>query len=113
MQTCEPYLFAQIDCIRPRVIVALGSFAARTLLRDDRTSITKVQGQGVRLSGRAAHPHVPPGVPPAESGSQAGGLGGHEARPIPVARGLSRMARHVSVAVPVPFLPALTYRVPR
>ena len=31
--TCEPFLFAQIDAIRPRVIVALGKFAAQTLLR--------------------------------------------------------------------------------
>lgn len=45
VRTCEPYLFAQIDCIRPRVIVALGSFAARTLLRDDRASITRIRGQ--------------------------------------------------------------------
>jgi uracil-DNA glycosylase family 4 len=31
--TCEPFLFRQIDIIKPRVIVALGTFAARTLLR--------------------------------------------------------------------------------
>jgi len=31
--TCEPFLFQQIDAVRPRVIVALGTFAARTLLR--------------------------------------------------------------------------------
>jgi DNA polymerase len=30
--TCEPYLFRQIDLIRPRVIVALGKFGAQTLL---------------------------------------------------------------------------------
>jgi DNA polymerase len=33
IETCEPFLFQQIDLIRPRVIVALGTFAARTLLR--------------------------------------------------------------------------------
>ncbi len=33
VQTCEPFLFQQIDIIKPKVIVALGTFAARTLLR--------------------------------------------------------------------------------
>jgi uracil-DNA glycosylase family 4 len=33
VDTCEPFLFRQIDIIRPKVIVALGTFAARTLLR--------------------------------------------------------------------------------
>jgi uracil-DNA glycosylase len=33
VETCEPFLFRQIDVIRPKVIVALGTFAARTLLR--------------------------------------------------------------------------------
>jgi uracil-DNA glycosylase family 4 len=32
VDTCEPFLFRQIDLIKPKVIVALGSFAARTLL---------------------------------------------------------------------------------
>src|SRR5580658_2882600 len=33
VETCEPFLFRQIDIIKPKVIVALGTFAARTLLR--------------------------------------------------------------------------------
>jgi uracil-DNA glycosylase family 4 len=33
VETCEPFLFRQIDVIQPKVIVALGTFAARTLLR--------------------------------------------------------------------------------
>jgi uracil-DNA glycosylase family 4 len=33
VETCEPFLFRQIDAIQPKVIVALGTFAARTLLR--------------------------------------------------------------------------------
>jgi uracil-DNA glycosylase family 4 len=33
VDTCEPFLFRQIDVIQPKVIVALGTFAARTLLR--------------------------------------------------------------------------------
>jgi DNA polymerase len=33
VETCEPFLFRQIDIIKPKVIVGLGKFAAQTLLR--------------------------------------------------------------------------------
>jgi len=33
VETCEPFLFQQIDVIKPKVIVALGTFASRALLR--------------------------------------------------------------------------------
>jgi DNA polymerase len=33
VETCEPFLFQQIDFIKPKVIVALGKFGAQTLLR--------------------------------------------------------------------------------
>ena len=33
VETCEPFLFQQIDVIKPKVIVALGKFGAQTLLR--------------------------------------------------------------------------------
>jgi DNA polymerase len=33
VDTCEPFLFRQIDIIKPKVIVALGKFAAQALLR--------------------------------------------------------------------------------
>lgn len=53
IEACEPFLRAQIAAIRPRVIVALGKFAAQTLLRDP-TPITRLRGgwreyEGVRL----------------------------------------------------------------
>ena len=35
IENCEPYLVRQIDLIRPRVICALGRFAAQTLLRSN------------------------------------------------------------------------------
>jgi DNA polymerase len=41
---CEPFLKAQLAALRPKVIVALGKFAAQTLLRDD-TAITRLRGQ--------------------------------------------------------------------
>ncbi len=44
VRTCEPFLFAQVDAIQPRVIVALGSFAARALLRTE-DAISKLRGR--------------------------------------------------------------------
>jgi DNA polymerase len=42
--TCQPYLFRQIDSIRPRVIVALGTFAAHALLDTD-APISRLRGR--------------------------------------------------------------------
>jgi len=42
--TCEPFLFQQIDAVRPRVIVALGAFAAKTLLRTEEP-ISRLRGR--------------------------------------------------------------------
>ena len=33
VDACEPFLFRQVDAIKPKVIVALGAFAARSLLK--------------------------------------------------------------------------------
>jgi DNA polymerase len=44
MATCSPFLMRQIDVIRPKVIVCLGSVAAQTLL-NTRDGITKFRGQ--------------------------------------------------------------------
>jgi DNA polymerase len=44
VETCEPFLFKQIDAIKPKVIVALGTFAAKALL--------KTQDPISRLRGR-------------------------------------------------------------
>ena len=41
---CSPYLVRQIELIRPKVIVALGTFAAQTLL-ETKLSIGKLRGQ--------------------------------------------------------------------
>jgi DNA polymerase len=53
IEACEPFLRAQLAAIRPKVIVALGKFAAQTLLRDT-SPISKLRGkwfsyEGVRL----------------------------------------------------------------
>ena len=42
--TCEPFLHRQIDLIRPRVIVALGTFAAKALLKTD-APISRLRGR--------------------------------------------------------------------
>jgi DNA polymerase len=47
--SCEPFLFKQIESIKPKVIVALGSFAAKTLL--------KTQDPISRLRGRVYDYH--------------------------------------------------------
>jgi DNA polymerase len=44
VEQCEPFLFRQIDAIRPKVIVALGKFAAQCLLKTE-TPITKIRGR--------------------------------------------------------------------
>jgi uracil-DNA glycosylase len=44
VQQCEPFLFRQIDTIEPKVIVALGKFAAQTLLRTD-DPISRLRGR--------------------------------------------------------------------
>ncbi|HVO19129.1 MAG TPA: uracil-DNA glycosylase [Anaeromyxobacter sp.] len=53
IEACEPFLRAQLAAIRPRVIVALGKFAAQTLLRSS-TPISRLRGrwheyEGVKL----------------------------------------------------------------
>jgi len=40
---CEPFLLRQIESVRPKVIVALGTFAAHTLLRTD-APISRLRG---------------------------------------------------------------------
>ena len=47
---CSPYLVRQIELIRPKVIIALGTFAAQTLL-DTKLSIGKLRGQIHRYFG--------------------------------------------------------------
>jgi DNA polymerase len=44
VEQCEPFLFRQIDTIKPKVIVALGKFAAQCLLKTE-TPISRLRGQ--------------------------------------------------------------------
>ena len=47
---CSPYLVRQIELVRPRVILALGTFAAQTLL-ETKNTIGKLRGQIHRYYG--------------------------------------------------------------
>jgi DNA polymerase len=47
---CSPWLVRQIELIRPKVLIALGTFAAQTLL-DTKLSISKLRGQIHRYYG--------------------------------------------------------------
>jgi uracil-DNA glycosylase len=44
VDTCEQFLFRQIDVIKPKVVVALGTFAARSLLKTD-APISRLRGR--------------------------------------------------------------------
>jgi len=44
VERCEPFLFRQIDAVKPKVIVALGKFAAQCLLKTN-DPITRIRGR--------------------------------------------------------------------
>jgi len=46
IETCRPYLEAQLDLVAPHVVVTLGNFATKLLL-DTKVGITKLRGQPV------------------------------------------------------------------
>lgn len=57
--TCSPYLFRQIEAIRPRVIVTLGSPAVQTLL-GTKVGITKLRGTWHEFRGIPVMPTFHP-----------------------------------------------------
>ncbi|MEQ8984846.1 MAG: uracil-DNA glycosylase, partial [Deltaproteobacteria bacterium] len=50
VEACEPFLKAQIRVVQPKVIIALGRYAAQTILRE-RTPITRMRGQWREYEG--------------------------------------------------------------
>lgn len=56
---CQPFLFRQIEVISPKVVVALGKFAAQTLL-ETATPISKLRGQWFPFRGRKLMPTFHP-----------------------------------------------------
>ena len=63
VETCSPYLIRQIELVQPKVIVALGSFAAQMLL-DTKTGITRLRGEfhACNVPGLRVPPHRTPPV---------------------------------------------------
>ncbi|WP_297447078.1 uracil-DNA glycosylase [Desulfurobacterium sp.] len=50
IKTCYPYLNKQIEIIKPKVILCLGAFAARTVLNlPEKTPISKIRGQEFKV----------------------------------------------------------------
>jgi len=59
IEQCEPFLLRQVDIVGPRVIVALGKFAAQSLLRTS-TPITRLRGQEFKFRGAILIPTYHP-----------------------------------------------------
>jgi DNA polymerase len=59
IETCEPFLFRQIDIIKPKVIVTLGKFAAHTLLRRE-DPISRLRGKVFEYRGAKLIPTFHP-----------------------------------------------------
>ena len=57
--SCEPFLFRQIESIRPKVIVALGSFAAKALLKTT-DPISRLRGRVYEYHGAKLIPTFHP-----------------------------------------------------
>jgi uracil-DNA glycosylase len=57
--TCEPFLFQQVDIIKPKVIVALGKFGAQTLLRT-LDPISRLRGRVYEFRGAKLVPTFHP-----------------------------------------------------
>jgi DNA polymerase len=57
--TCFPFLLKQLDAIRPRIICALGNFAAQTLLETDE-KITQLRGRFHSFRGTLLMPTYHP-----------------------------------------------------
>jgi DNA polymerase len=56
---CQPFLFRQIETVNPKVMVALGTFAAQALL-DTKDSISKLRGRAWPCRGRLLVPTFHP-----------------------------------------------------
>jgi DNA polymerase len=50
VKSCSPFLVKQIELVKPKVILALGTFAAQTLL-ETKLAISKLRGQLHRYHG--------------------------------------------------------------
>ena len=72
--TCSPFLFRQIDVVRPQVIVALGATAA-TYLLGQRQPLAGLRGRVHAFRGTQADRDLPSGLSAARSAAEEGSLG--------------------------------------
>lgn len=59
IETCVPFLFRQIEIIKPKIIVALGSFAAQRIL-NTKLSITALRGRFMKFKDISIMPTFHP-----------------------------------------------------
>jgi DNA polymerase len=59
IQSCNPFLMKQISAIQPKIICALGTFSAQTLLKTD-TKITALRGRVFDFEGTKVIPTYHP-----------------------------------------------------
>jgi DNA polymerase len=59
VESCEPFLFKQIETIQPLIIVALGKYAAQTLLKSS-VPISRLRGRFVEFRGSLLMPTFHP-----------------------------------------------------
>ena len=59
VERCEPFLFRQVEAVKPKVIVALGKFAAQSLLRTT-DPITRLRGRSFNYRGATLIPTFHP-----------------------------------------------------
>ena len=59
VEQCEPFLFRQVEAIEPKVVVALGKFAAQSLLRTAEP-ITRLRGRSFNYRGAILIPTFHP-----------------------------------------------------
>ena len=76
IESCEPFLLRQIELIKPKVICALGTFAAQTLLAHQ-SEYFFVAWSFPRLSRLQTDGNLSPRLPPPKSARQARCLGGY------------------------------------
>jgi DNA polymerase len=70
IETCMPYLWRQIELIRPRVICSLGNFSTQTLT-GRKLGIMKVRGQHVQVKNFFVFPMLHPAVALHQGGTRA------------------------------------------
>lgn len=68
---CRPFLERQLGIVRPRVVVALGNFAAKLLL-DTQTGITRLRGKRYPYAGGVLIPTFHPAAALRGGGAAAG-----------------------------------------